>query len=42
MAKKKVLDKMQMRYREGKGTAEAIYVLKLVIRKGIEKERVKI
>ena len=42
LEEKKVLDETQMRFREGKGTAEAIYVLKELIRKGIEKEKVKI
>ena len=42
MAERRVLDETQMGYREGKGTAEAIYVLKEIVRKGIEKERGKV
>ena len=42
LEEKKVLDATQMGFREGKGTAEAIHVLKEVIRKGIEKERGKV
>ena len=40
--KKNKVDKTQMGYRERKGTAAAIYVLKEIVRKGIEKERKKI
>ena len=42
LEEKKVLDPTQMGFREGKETAEAIYVLKEVIRKGIERERGKV
>ena len=42
LEEKKVLSDIQMGYREGKGTAETIYVVKEVIRKGIEIERGKI
>lgn len=36
---KEVLDEMQMGFREGKGTAEAIYVLKEAVTNGIRKEK---
>ena len=39
LVEKEVLDRTQMGYRRGKGTAEAIYIVKELIRKGIEKEK---
>ena len=39
LVEKKVLDDTQIWCREGKGTAEAIYILKEVIRKRIENRR---
>ena len=42
LVEKEVLGDTQMGYREGKGTAEAIYVLKEIVRKAVEKERGKV
>lgn len=39
---KEVLNNTQMEFRKGKGTAEAIYILKEVINNGIKKERGKV
>lgn len=42
ITEKEVLDGTQMGFREGKGTAEAIYILKEAIENGISKERGKV
>lgn len=42
MKDKEVLDNTPMGFREGKGTAEAIFVLKQAIENGIRKERGKV